>query len=1076
MDPATLAFVTSALGAGLVTALGKLAEKGIVDPGLEKGLAPLKTLIQGGYDKKAHEAKLRRAIEAAIAGASGPAQAGGMDALRWEMALGDLKNSPALAARAAAAAVELADADPKLVPDNLLRDLKLSDYRGPFAKFLFTLRRELLAIEGFGDGIRYADELHARCLLKGLYDSVRAALIATDEGQAFLVRVAPPDARPIEGLYLETVMRECGSLSLESRSRDQVVAEDEIKLEKVYIALNTRQSRRVEAGKEEGRRPPSPDRESESRPLSALRAVAESTHAVVLGDPGSGKSTFARHLCLCLAGARLGHADFHRALAADDLPRWDYDFPLPIFVRLRDFAADVESLPVDRDLRGQARHLLAYIEKELNGHKIEGLARRAQTLLDSGEALLVLDGLDEVTHPDRRNAPDNMPEADAARRVQVAQAIADLARSRCPRARLVVTCRVKQWRGAGGQPLPWAKPLGAFPLYELDDFTPDKIQHFIRHWFEAITARVVNAEAKRDSLWQAIADRPELTELAPKPILLTQMALVHADDVLPDSRVKLYQVCVELLLWKWERLRALQGGRQGKEADKFIAELGVPGLQRATLENALFEAVFAAHAGGEAEIPESILLARLRDALTAYNLSKERAAGPAQRFIDEWLREHNGLLIPAQADTFDFPHRSFREFIAGSVLMGSGYQPAPGEAAARPQPWKEAAPRLARADPAKWREVFRFAAAQSKVLADVCDALENLLAAPQRTDLIELDEEEAQLLAAEIVRDLKPDPFLNPANRWARATYDRIERNLIHLMRDTIGGDYPNDPPRGPSKPDRTLLPETRLEAGLLLDSLGWTPPDLWHFIPIANPHPPDSVDPLFYCAKYPLTVMQYQQFVNSPGYADPDIWRSVVGFDAEGNLQTDPGEEAWQWFERNGGPRRPGYWDNPRFGPPRRLFPVVGVTWYEAAAYCAWLARHWPEDEAAREALGGVFGGQFQLRLPREAEWAAAAGGEDEDRFPWGKGGEIRFRANTAESKLGRTTPVCMYPLGASPVGVMDMGGNAWEWQANLFQKGQEYRALRGGSWRSDQAYARPDHPSTDWNDHGFRVAAFPG
>ncbi|MEK6574882.1 MAG: NACHT domain-containing protein, partial [Chloroflexota bacterium] len=347
--------------------------------------------------------------------------------------------------------------------------------------------------------------------------------------------------------------------------------------------------------------PPSPNRESESRPLSALRAVAESTQIVITGVSGSGKSTFARHLCLCLAGARLENADYHRVLAADDLPTWDYDFCLPLFVRLRDFAADPESLPVDSDVRGQAKHLLAYIEKELNGLKIEGLARRAQTLLDNGEALLVLDGLDEVTHPDRKNAPDNMPEADTARRVQVAQAITDLARVRCPRARVVVTCRVKQWREPDNRPLPWAAPLAFLPLCELDGFNTDQMQTFIRNWFAAIRTRVADADRKRDSLWQAITDRPELTELAPNPILLTQMALVHADDVLPDSRLKLYQVCVELLLWKWERLRALQGGRQGKSADDFIKELGIAGLQRATLETALFDAVFTAHAEGETE-------------------------------------------------------------------------------------------------------------------------------------------------------------------------------------------------------------------------------------------------------------------------------------------------------------------------------------------------------------------------------------------------------------------------------------------------------------------------------------------
>ncbi len=106
-------------------------------------------------------------------------------------------------------------------------------------------------------------------------------------------------------------------------------------------------------------------------------------------------------------------------------------------------------------------------------------------------------------------------------------------------------------------------------------------------------------------------------------------------------------------------------------------------------------------------------------------------------------------------------------------------------------------------------------------------------------------------------------------------------------------------------------------------------------------------------------------------------------------------------------------------------------------------------------------------------------AGGEDEKRYPWGEGGEVRYHANTAESNLKRTTPVCMYPLGASPLGVIDMGGNVWEWQANLYEKGQPYRALRGGSWINNKTNARVavrnnNHPNNDWNNNGFRVGAF--
>ena len=88
---------------------------------------------------------------------------------------------------------------------------------------------------------------------------------------------------------------------------------------------------------------------------------------------------------------------------------------------------------------------------------------------------------------------------------------------------------------------------------------------------------------------------------------------------------------------------------------------------------------------------------------------------------------------------------------------------------------------------------------------------------------------------------------------------------------------------------------------------------------------------------------------------------------------------------------------------------PVVGVSWYEARAYCSWLA-----------AQSGL-----DVRLPTEVEWEAAAGGASGRRCPWGNG-EEPTRANTIESRIKRTTPVGTFVEGDSPEQVADLGGNA--------------------------------------------------
>jgi formylglycine-generating enzyme required for sulfatase activity len=115
------------------------------------------------------------------------------------------------------------------------------------------------------------------------------------------------------------------------------------------------------------------------------------------------------------------------------------------------------------------------------------------------------------------------------------------------------------------------------------------------------------------------------------------------------------------------------------------------------------------------------------------------------------------------------------------------------------------------------------------------------------------------------------------------------------------------------------------------------------------------------------------------------------------------------------------------------------------------------------------------------------AAGGENNGRFAFGElenpEKEIAEYANTRESGINRTSPVWMYPQGKSPLGVMDMSGNVWEWQANLYGKGgfsPESRSLRGGSWSIHRDYARVSnrnlaHPDSRDNDIGFRVALFP-
>lgn len=165
-----------------------------------------------------------------------------------------------------------------------------------------------------------------------------------------------------------------------------------------------------------------------------------------------------------------------------------------------------------------------------------------------------------------------------------------------------------------------------------------------------------------------------------------------------------------------------------------------------------------------------------------------------------------------------------------------------------------------------------------------------------------------------------------------------------------------------------------------------------------------------------------------------------------------------------------PRFWQEEKFQHPRQ--PVVGPSWHDAMAYCAWLG----------EQLGQSF------RLPTEAEREKAArGGVEQQAYPWGD-------ALPAEHQGGRDFPLEEVALGApNGYGLYNMadGVHEWcmDWYAPFYYKESPFKnpqgppsgkrkIARGGSWRHIVCYTRNAArsslgPEKQFSDFGFRIAS---
>jgi hypothetical protein len=726
-------------------------------------------------------------------------------------------------------------------------------------------------------------------------------------------------------IYRGVIAARAASLPLrgfDPEASDATSARSDLSLAGVYVSLNTGlrvlESEIVQAlaAARAGQAAPfpPPDRRAagrgleagEERPVSAMEAAVLRRAQVLLGGPGSGKSTFVNYLA--------------NALATGDQERLR-DWPeaergcLPILVVLRDFAAWVGAKTAKR--KASTALLWDFVRHELDERNLAFAAKPMEEALDGGRALVLLDGLDEVP---------------AAALVRVRDSILAFA-GRYGGCRYLVTCRVLSYR----QPQ-WRLPEQQFPATELAPFDEGQVDAFVGAWYAEVSAKWqmprAKADKKADKLRQAVR-RPDLWRLAPNPMLLTVMALVHTHSgELPEARARFYEEAVDILLWRWER--------QKQSGDPLLGcLLAAAGRDRGDLLSLLERLAFEAHGrggpvgDGVADGDEAVAGIGEYDLFKALQqLHPQRSLDWAQQVV-EALKLRAGLLVEGQPGVFSLSHRTFQEYLAGAYLARQGN-------------FAERAAGLVEAR-AYWREVILLAA--------------GYLVHNQR-------ETERPLLLAHLL--------CPPANPDSDAAWRRAWLAGDVLLEVGVGRTGDTDVGRDVLERVRGRLAELvaqgrleareRAEAGDVLGRLGdprFDPEQFYLPTPVPGreqgpfgmiPVPPGpfvmgswkgdndasknelgnpaslTIDYPYWIGPYPVTVAQFGCFREAQGYDDPQWWTATGSDWRTGRYDTKA--ETWlkDWLARRPPERRgaPFRWNEQAAYGKR---PVTGVSWFETMA-----------------------------------------------------------------------------------------------------------------------------------------------